>query len=67
MDQLREPYETTDSSASAIASARKNSYSRRRWSAFDVWQDHVRKSAAAAGATFAERHDRDLRRVIVTG
>jgi hypothetical protein len=46
---------------------RKNSYSRKRWNAFDAWQDHVRKSAASVGVAFPERHDRDLRRAIVTG
>lgn len=67
MYPLRESAETADGAAPATASARRNSYSRKRWSAFDAWQEHVRKSAAAAGVTFAERHDRDLRRVIVTG
>jgi hypothetical protein len=47
--------------------ARRNSYSRKRWSAFDAWQEHVRKSAASVGVAFTERHDRDLRRVTVTG
>jgi hypothetical protein len=46
---------------------RSKSYSRKRWSAFDAWQEHVRKSAAAVGAAFPERHDRDLRRAVVTG
>ena len=46
---------------------RRNSYSRRRWNAFDVWQDHVRKSAAAVGVAFSPRQDRDMRRAIVTG
>jgi hypothetical protein len=52
-------------------SARKNSYSRKRWNAFDAWQEHARKSAgmthASHGVAFSERHDRDLRRAIVTG
>jgi len=58
------------SSSSSVQSVRKNSYSRRRWSAFDTWQEHVRKSAATVGVAFAERsdrHDRDLRRAVVTG
>jgi hypothetical protein len=46
---------------------RKNSYSRKRWNAFEAWQDHVRKSAASVGVAFSERHDRDLRRAIITG
>jgi hypothetical protein len=49
-------------------SARKNSYSRKRWNAFDAWQEHARKSAGVSGGVaFSERHDRDLRRAIVTG
>jgi len=59
-------YGASTATGSAIP-VRKNSYSRRRWSAFDTWQEHVRKSAAAGGVTFADRHDRDLRRAIVTG
>jgi hypothetical protein len=53
--------------AQAAPAAREYSYSRKRWSAFDAWQEHVRKSAATVGVAFRERHDRDLRRVIVTG
>jgi hypothetical protein len=50
-------------------SVRTNSYSRKRWNAFDAWQEHVRKSASAShgAVAFSERHDRDLRRAIVTG
>jgi hypothetical protein len=48
-------------------SARKNSYSRKRWNAFDAWQEHVRTSAPAAGVSFGGRHDRDLRRSVVAG
>jgi hypothetical protein len=65
-------YGTAATSDSSL-SARKHSYSRRRWSAFDAWQEHVRKSAATVGVAFADRHDRhdrhdrDLRRAIVTG
>jgi hypothetical protein len=51
----------------AASSVRQNSYSRKRWSAFDAWQEHVRKSAANVGVAFSERHDRDMRRAIVTG
>jgi hypothetical protein len=62
----------TIAAAQAASSARQNSYSRKRWNAFDAWQEHVRKSASAmhashGGVTFSERHDRDLRRAIVTG
>ncbi|MFL6605891.1 MAG: hypothetical protein ACJ8R9_31820 [Steroidobacteraceae bacterium] len=58
--------------AQAAPAVRAYSYSRKRWSAFDVWQEHVRKSADAAhashaGVSFSGRHDRDLRRAIVTG
>ena len=45
----------------------KYSYSRKRWSAFDTWQEHVRKSAASVGSAFAPRTDRDLRRTVVCG
>jgi len=58
--------ETLQGTAVAAHSIRKT-YSRRRWNAFDAWQDHVRKSAATVGVAFSERHDRDLRRAIVTG
>jgi hypothetical protein len=58
--------ETSPTTAGTLAN-RKNSYSRKRWNAFDAWQDHVRKSAASVGVAFSERHDRDLRRSIVTG
>ena len=58
--------------AQPAPSVRKNSYSRKPWNAFDAWQEHVRKSAGATdashgGVAFAERHDRDLRRPVVTG
>ncbi len=46
---------------------RQNSYSRKRWSAFDAWQEHIRKSAASVGVAFPARHDRDLRRAIISG
>ena len=62
----------TIAAAQPATSVRTNSYSRKRWSAFDAWQEHVRKSAGAThashlGVTFSERHDRDLRRAMVTG
>jgi hypothetical protein len=47
--------------------SRKNSYSRKRRSTFDAWQEHVRKSAASVGVAFSARHDRDLRRAIISG
>ncbi len=47
--------------------SRKNTYSRKRRSTFDAWQEHVRKSAAAVGVAFSARHDRDLRRAIISG
>jgi hypothetical protein len=53
--------------AHSTPTSRKNSYSRKRWNAFDAWQDHIRKSAASVGVAFSERHDRDLRRAIITG
>jgi hypothetical protein len=53
--------------AHSTPTSRKNSYSRKRWNAFDAWQDHVRKSAASVGVAFSERQDRDLRRAIITG
>jgi hypothetical protein len=57
----------TSTNASAEGSERKRTYSLKRWSGFDAWQQHVRKSAASVGVAFAERNDRDLRRAIVTG
>ena len=53
--------------ASQAPASRENSYSRKRWSAFDAWQEHVRKSAAAVGVAYSERQDRDLRRSVVSG
>ena len=52
---------------SQTLASRKNSYSRKRRSTFDAWQEHVRKSAASVGVAFAARHDRDLRRAIISG
>jgi hypothetical protein len=63
-------YETLQGTATQPApSVRTNSYSRKRWSAFDAWQEHVRKSASAShgGVALSVRHDRDLRRAIVSG
>jgi len=63
----------TLTAAQAAPEVREYSYSRKRWSAFEAWQEHVRKSAAALHAShggvaaFSDRHDRDLRRAIVTG
>jgi hypothetical protein len=51
----------------AAPAARKYSYSRKRWSAFDAWQEHIRKSASSVGVAFSQRPDRDLRRAVVTG
>jgi len=51
----------------ATPSVRSYSYSRKRWNAFEAWQEYVRKSAAAAGTTLPVRHDRDLRRAVVSG
>lgn len=50
--------------ADHVPPARKYSYSRRRWSAFEAWQEHVRRSAAAAGGAYTEQHDRDMRRTL---
>jgi hypothetical protein len=68
-------YETLHGTAAAadstlgsqILASRKNSYSRKRRSTFDAWQEHVRKSAASVGVAFSARHDRDLRRAIISG
>lgn len=47
---------------------RRNTYSLRRWSAFDAWQEHARKSAATvAFSDRSWRNDRDLRRAVITG
>jgi hypothetical protein len=53
--------------ANQTLASRRNSYSRKRRSTFDAWQEHVRKSAAAVGVAFSARHDRDLRRAIISG
>jgi hypothetical protein len=71
MSTNSETLQDTLAAAQPAASVRKT-YSRKRWNAFDTWQEHVRKSAATVsattvGAAFAQRHDRDLRRVIVGG
>jgi hypothetical protein len=58
---------TSQKLAGQTLATRGKSYSRKPWSAFDAWQEHVRKSAAAVRVAFPERHDRDLRRTIVTG
>jgi hypothetical protein len=42
-------------------------YSRKRLSAFDAWQEHIRQSAASVSNAFAPRTDRDLRRAVVSG
>jgi hypothetical protein len=62
-----ETHPSTSTAENSTPVGRKNSYSRMRWSAFDAWQAHVRKSAATIGVAFAERQDRDLRRTIVPG
>jgi hypothetical protein len=67
--------DTRPGKLTATQAAPAYSYSRKRWNAFDTWQEHVRKSAHAAhaahashaGVAFSGRHDRDLRRAIVTG
>jgi hypothetical protein len=58
---------TTAAAEHSTPAGRRNSYSRKRWNAFDAWQDHARRSAGSVGVTFSERHDRDLRRAVVTG
>jgi hypothetical protein len=67
MSSNSESLHGTAAAAQSSPLSRKNSYSRRRWSAFDAWQEHVRKSAASVGAAFSERHDRDLRRATIDG
>jgi len=49
------------------ATGSKYTYSRKRWSAFDAWQEHIRRSAASVGSAFSPRADRDLRRIVVSG
>lgn len=67
---------TSDSKGSATSGneaadsgspVRRNSYSRKRWNAFESWQEHVRRSAADIGVAFQAKPDRDLRRVSITG
>lgn len=71
MSSNSETLQDTLAAAQPAASVRKT-YSRKRWNAFDTWQEHVRRSAATVSATtvgtaFARRNDRDLRRVTVAG
>jgi hypothetical protein len=66
MSTNSETLQDTLAAAQPAASVRKT-YSRKRWNAFDTWQEHVRKSAATVGVAFAQRADRDLRRVTVAG
>ena len=47
------------------ATGSKYTYSHKRWSAFDAWQEHIRRSAASVGSAFSPRVDRDLRRIVV--
>jgi phytoene/squalene synthetase len=61
------PTPASETMASQLLGGRKNSYSRKRRSTFDAWQEHVRKSAASVGVAFSARHDRDLRRAIISG
>lgn len=49
------------------ATGSKYTYSLKRWSGFDAWQEHIRQSAASVGSAFTPRADRDLRRVVVSG
>jgi hypothetical protein len=42
----------------ASPSGRKYSYSRKRKNAFEVWQEHVRKSADAVSGVFLQVPDR---------
>jgi hypothetical protein len=39
-------------------SGQKYSYSRKRRNAFEVWQEHVRKSAEAVSGAFLQASDR---------
>jgi hypothetical protein len=59
--------ETPVNTATTAPSVRSYSYSRRRWNAFEAWQEHVRKSAGSVGKAFSDRHDRDLRRAVIAG
>jgi hypothetical protein len=72
MSYNSETFPGTAAAAQSTPSARTNSYSRKRWSAFDAWQEHARKSVGAThashgGVAVSDRHDRDLRRAIVSG
>ena len=67
MSSNSESLHGTAAAAQSSPSSRTNSYSRKRWSAFDAWQEHVRKSGVSVGVAFSERHDRDLRRTSIAG
>ena len=60
-------YRGSTAATQADTAPRTNSFSRRRWNAFEAWQEHVRKSAESVGVAFAPRADRDLRRAVVAG
>jgi len=45
----------------------KNTYSLKRWDAFEAWQARARASMGEAGARLAGQPDRDLRRSVVRG
>ena len=42
---------------------RSHSYSRKRWNAFDAWQEHVRKSAATVGTAVGPENSNQLKGV----
>jgi hypothetical protein len=69
IESTQDPITAEQSSVVArLTSAERNwSYSRKRWNAFDTWQEHVRRYAATVGTTFSARPDRDVRRTIIAG
>jgi hypothetical protein len=64
---------TSDAFPTSFATARikeagsNYTYSRKRWSVFDAWQEQVRKSAVSGNSVSPAPADRDLRRAIVAG
>jgi hypothetical protein len=58
----------TSNLASHLKAGRSGySYSLRRWSGFDAWQEHIRESALSVGNALSASRDRDLRRTVVAG
>jgi hypothetical protein len=67
MSSTSDAFSTSVVTAHSKSATGKYSFSRKRWSPFEAWQEHVRKSAAQIDRAFSTHPDRDLRRAIVAG